>query len=75
MKKCNKCKEEKELKEFTLDKRSKDGKYGICKPCSRKANAKWRKKYMISLDYIGRKNRKITGISNLKARPQNRVSG
>lgn len=35
MKQCNKCKHEKELKEFTKKKSSKDGYHGYCKSCSR----------------------------------------
>lgn len=36
MKKCTKCKEEKEFTEYVKDKRSSDGLYNICKPCKKK---------------------------------------
>lgn len=44
MKKCKKCLEEKELKEFHLNKASEDGKCARCIPCTREA----RKTYKIS---------------------------
>lgn len=43
MKVCNKCGVEKELEEFTIDKRIKSGKQGICRECCSKHGKKHRK--------------------------------
>ncbi len=43
MKTCNKCGDEKELEEFTIDKRLKSGRQGICRECCSKYRKKHRK--------------------------------
>jgi hypothetical protein len=43
MKKCTKCKIEKEITEFSKQKESKDGLRGACKPCIKEYQAKYRK--------------------------------
>jgi len=48
---CTKCNETKELTEFNLSKKSKDGRHSYCKPCRRdyrKRNKKKRTEYMRS---------------------------
>ena len=41
MKKCYRCKLEKELTEFNKDKRSKDGYHNACRSCHKAQNANW----------------------------------
>ncbi len=43
MKRCSKCRDGKELSEFSHDKRSKDGFQSWCKKCSKKSVIKWMK--------------------------------
>lgn len=42
MKKCTKCEEVKTLTDFHIHKRTKDGRYGICKSCHRERTNAWR---------------------------------
>lgn len=44
MKKCNKCFEVKETREFFADKNHPSGFYSICKVCKKEATYKWREK-------------------------------
>jgi hypothetical protein len=65
MKKCSKCKIEKENSEFTPDKRSKDGLFSYCKPCN---TARQKEAYWKNLEESRRKNRERDAKNRDKAR-------
>jgi hypothetical protein len=44
MKKCSKCKGEKDLGEFSKNKSNKDGISTVCKPCAKIVAKEWRQK-------------------------------
>lgn len=54
MKKCNKCKVEKPLKEFYIDRVNTDGRNGICAKCEREKELKRReeKKFLRQFNII-----------------------
>lgn len=68
IKKCNDCKEDKEITQFFRDKNNKtDGRYSLCKACKQKKTMQWRdlnKGYYN--EYMRKKNKESYPIDRLR---------
>jgi hypothetical protein len=70
---CSRCKRELELEKFIKNKNCKDGRAGICKDCSNKYSAEWKRK---NKDKISKQNKQIylekVKLRQEKTREQNK---